>query len=376
MSRETRLLIATITVSAIVLLLLSRLRFPDRPPIAAAPVAPLERLAARATYDELAGIVARVERLIAPSLVVLRLAPREPSGPRVLDDVLAAPADRAMQHVAALRIDRTTAVAAVDVGSRILDVIGGAPGGQDVQIVAADPVRRIALVRVPATDADPAHHVTLTDLQTPTYVVVAEGTRAGLTFRPVFVGSSDRFADPRWPRPLLAVSSVALTSPGALIFSLEGQFLGFAIVEGGTLGIVGARDIVAAAEQLGAGAQRTPIDAGISVQPLTPALAAALGATAGVVVADVDARGPAAGVLLPADVVTVVDNAPVDSPDDFLVRLAQSAPGQSLALTVVRDGQARTVTMTLPGGAATAPARQAAALTLTAQRGGSLVETV
>lgn len=356
MSRETRLLILTLTVSAVVLLLLSRLRFPERAPIAASPVAPLERLAARATYDELAGIVARVERQVAPSLVLLRLTSRTDSSPRGLADLLSAGVSGAFSHVAALRLNDTTALAALDGNVRIVDMLHRAPGdeGAAVTLLAADPVRRLALVRVPRAGSTPPRHVTLTDLETPTYVVVVEGTRAGLTFRPLFVGSSDRFSDPRWARPLLAVSSVALASPGALVFSLEGQFLGIAAIESGTLAIAGARDVLATAAELSAGTRKGPVDPGVSVQPLTAALAAALQVSSGAVVADVEADGPAAGVLQPIDVITSVDGQPIQSPDDFLLRVAQAAPRQILTLSIVRAGQPQTVALTLTEAAAPA----------------------
>ena len=72
--RETRLLLATLAVSVAMLLLLARYRFPDEPgshqSVEPAP-APLERLAARATFDELASIMADLERRILPSLVTV-----------------------------------------------------------------------------------------------------------------------------------------------------------------------------------------------------------------------------------------------------------------------------------------------------------------
>ena len=382
-SRETRLLVVTITIAGVVLLLLSRMRFPEQPPIVAAPPAPLERLAARATYDELAGIVAGVERRIAPSLVVLRLAPETDGAPRTLTDALGPESPgEGVRHVPALRITPSTAIAAIGPGLRLVGIVGASADAADaasaaeVDIAAADPVRRLALVHVPPSGADALRHVTLSDLRTPTYVVVVEGTRAGLTSRPVFVGSSDRFDDPRWPSPLLAVSSVALTSQGALVFSLEGQFLGCAVVENGTLAIAAARDIVAAAEQLAQGTPGRPPDIGVSVQPLTPGLAAALGAAGGAVVAEVDDTGPAAGVLEPTDVVTAVDGRAVQSPDEVLLRIAQRAAGDRVSLSIVRAREPREVAIALPGAAALPPVA-AAGMRLQARRGaGSAVVSV
>jgi hypothetical protein len=355
-SREARLLLATITVSGIVLVLLSQFRFPERPPVVVASPAPLERLASRATYDELAAIVAGLERQIAPSLVVLRLAPQNAATPRQLADVIrSVPGDLAVRHVPALRVGNDTAVAALDPQARVLGIVGSDGTTPPAQLIAADSVRRIVLVRVPAAASTRPAEMALTMLRTPTYVVVVEGTRAGLTFRPVFVGSSDRFADPRWPRPLLAVSSAALVAPGALVFSLEGQFLGCAVVEAGTLAIADARDIVQSGEALTKGTPNRPIEAGLSVQPLTDALAAALGARHGVVIADVDRIGPAHGVLEPGDVVTAIADVPVESADDFLVRLAQQPPGAKVPLWIMRHGQPRSVTIDLASPAADLP---------------------
>jgi S1-C subfamily serine protease len=78
---------------------------------------------------------------------------------------------------------------------------------------------------------------------------------------------------------------------------------------------------------------------GIAVQPLTPDLAAALGTVSGVVVADVDAAGPASGVLRTADVVTALEGQPVTSADRFLLRLASRQAGETVAMTIVRGGQ-------------------------------------
>jgi hypothetical protein len=69
-SRETRLLVVTLIVSAGMLLLLARFRFPERP-AADLPVAPLERLASRATYDDLAGVLRSLDRQIANAVVAL-----------------------------------------------------------------------------------------------------------------------------------------------------------------------------------------------------------------------------------------------------------------------------------------------------------------
>lgn len=351
MTRETRLLLATIGVSAVVVLLLSTLRFPDSPRITEAPPAPLERLAASAAYEQLARSVERVSRRVSPDLFIVRSGTANGHASRSLSDVLSHPlAVDIGRHFPALRVADTRAVLATDLQS------GGASlddqSGRALRVVAVDTLRRVTLLDVPRASSAQVAPVTLSELQTPTYVVIAEGTAAGVAFRPVFVGSADRFSDPRWTRQLLAVSGTPLTSAGALVFSLEGQFIGAAVVQpNGTFAIAGAAEIISTASELGAGAGTPTLDTGIRVQSLTPALATALNAPQGVVVASVEPNGLAAGSLQPTDVITSIDGTPVSLPDDVLVRLAKMRSpainmnvvrgGVPLAVTLTRDGPAR-----------------------------------
>src|SRR5262245_14526219 len=110
--REMRLLLVTIAVSVGMLLLLARFRFPDeagRATVEPAP-APLERLAASATYDELATIIGNVERRIRPT--VLSLAVEGPSS---------------ITYVPAIRLTEDRAVAILPADRRLADVRGTTP---------------------------------------------------------------------------------------------------------------------------------------------------------------------------------------------------------------------------------------------------------
>jgi hypothetical protein len=171
MSREVRLLLVTIVVSAALLLLLARYRFPsaERPaqPVA---VAPLERLAARATFDELASIVADLEPAIGRAVVVLRVLPPPPrhaSSAEGLD---------LPRFVPALRIRDDVALAALQPGASILGVVGG-----DVSIVppviAEDRVRGLVTVRVPKRPAPTLSILSANQFgATARYVAAVEGT--------------------------------------------------------------------------------------------------------------------------------------------------------------------------------------------------------
>jgi serine protease Do len=339
LSRETRLLLATIAVSAVVVLILSTLRFPESPRLTEAPPAPLERLAASAAYDQLARVVDRVARRVRPDLLVVRASPGPTNEPRNLAGLLAQPlASDAARHYPALRIDNERAVLAADVPPDAVVLNGDTVASAGV--LSMDSVRQLTLLSVPPAETTSVSPLTLSELQTPTYVVVAEGTAAGVAFRPVFVGSADRFTDPRWARPLLAVSGTALTSAGALVFSLEGQFVGAAVVpQNGTFAIAGAAELLAAASELAGRQAVRPVDFGITVQTLTQTLGRALNASHGLVVVSVDPNGPAAGVLEPLDVIGRLGDIPLARPEDLLLRLARTPPDGSWQLLGIRNGK-------------------------------------
>lgn len=344
-SRESRLLLLTVGVCAVVLLGLARLRFPETPSIETSTRA-LERLAARASYEALAADIQRAESIIAPNVVVLRLAPQVETTPRNLWDALAGAQDPSgVRHVAALRTGEETAIAAMGGPARI-DGIVGASGDGTAAVLGVDVVRGWARFRVPVAGARLAEPRTFSSLPTSLYVVVVEATQAGVTLRPLFLGRGDRFNSVKWSRPLVPLGAATI-SPGALLFSLDGEFLGAAVIEGGAAAVVGARDLLEVVGRLTTGTQTTAADLGLHVQPLTPELAAATGTPRGVVVAEVDPRGAAGAVLRAGDVLTAVGDRPATSPDDVLVSIATGRPGQELPIAFVRAGEARTAIVAL-----------------------------
>ena len=216
-SRETRLLLIVILLSATVLLALSRLRFPNDAPgtaVQGASPLPLERLAASATYEELASIIAELDKRIAPSVTVAEV---EMNGVH--------------RFVPALRVRPDLLIAHVSGESRILSLVGRP---WPVQVVAYDPARQLVLLRVPQEGSvvvnlaphDPA-------LDRPRYVAAVEGTRGGAALRPVFIGRTALIPDDRYPQGLAVLGGVLQASPGSLIFGLDGSFVGLCIIEEG-----------------------------------------------------------------------------------------------------------------------------------------------
>jgi Do/DeqQ family serine protease len=99
---------------------------------------------------------------------------------------------------------------------------------------------------------------------------------------------------------------------------------------------------------------------GVTVQSVTPDIASSLGmpTARGALISSVSDGGPAAGAgLQRGDVVTAIDGAPVQNSNDLRNRIAGTAPGSPVRLTVLRDGKERTLSATL----AELPSAQSAA---------------
>ncbi|WP_158639101.1 Do family serine endopeptidase [Elioraea rosea] len=89
---------------------------------------------------------------------------------------------------------------------------------------------------------------------------------------------------------------------------------------------------------------------GVSMQPLDPELATALkaGAEKGVLVASVEAEGPAAKAGLKAgDVVTSVDGAAIATPRDLATAVGAAKPGAAMTLAIRREGEVKELRVTL-----------------------------
>jgi len=89
---------------------------------------------------------------------------------------------------------------------------------------------------------------------------------------------------------------------------------------------------------------------GIAVAPVPPEVrrALALPPQRGALVADVVSRSPAAAAgLVPGDVITALQDAPVQSPTDLTRRVARTPPGTRVTLAIVDENGERRATATL-----------------------------
>jgi len=334
-SRETHLLLVTIAVSVGVLLLLARFRFPDE--VANQPVesaaGPLDRLAARATFDELASIMADLERRIAPRVTILRIPSPDGLGP-----LLVAPR---------LTHDRAVALLGPD------EELGGAAGGGEPKLISRETAQGIVVMGVPAIDDGAVPIRQGISRAGPRYIGVMEGTAQGPVLRPVYVGRIDAFQDPRTGAQLFSLAALQHAVPrGAALFTLDGLFIGLVRDAGVNPVVIPAETLRAAAEGAQPDTAQQRGELGIEVDALSGALARATGAERGVVVVHVAPSGPAAGVVQSGDVIQTIDVTPVSTVAAFEELERSRTPAADVAITGVRRGSPLEVTVRAGDGSA------------------------
>ena len=324
-SRETRLLLVTIAISIAMLLVLARFRFPQRQPASFdAPAAPLERLAARATYDELATILRTLDETISDSVFAVRV------------DDSRTDAARHDGIVPAVRLPSGRIVALLGRGRRVLDVVGGG----EASAAAIDAARGVAVLNLPSTTA-PIAELRSSNVRpaAPGYLAAIEGTEAGPAVRPMYFGRVDSIHDPRWSVPLLRFSALQQLLPyGAVIFTLEGRLLGLGFPDGRDLLLIPAEVLEETAGRLATDGSVPMADLGVEVQSLDAPLAEASGTASGVIVNHVQAGGPGDGAVRVGDVVASVGQVATASVGAFQAAVAALHPGERATLQLIRGG--------------------------------------
>jgi hypothetical protein len=310
-SRETRLLLTAGLLAIAALWLLARVRFRDRPLPPSPLPAVLGQLTTGPKLDDVAAEVGEVRTRLAPWLVAVEWPPAGNGAP--------APSG----WMAALRYRESVAIGWLSPRSA-----SDAPA-----VVAVDRASGVALVRAAGQTPNSSLAAWVPrGPHEPRYLVATDVSAAGVSLRPAFIGSFDTVSSGLWPAPLWALAAGSDLSPGALLFTGNAEFVGMVIAHGGQRAIVPAATLLAEAGRLHEHPPGPAGVLGIGVQAATPVVAAAAGATSGVVVTSVDPAGAAKNRLNVGDVIEAVDRLPVAGLADWEVRMARLTAGQTVDL--------------------------------------------
>jgi hypothetical protein len=330
-SRETRLLITTALVAVTALWVLARIRFPDLPAAPTPVPTILPQLVATPSLDGVATEVAQLQAKLEPVFVSLN-----PGALTSTRNAAAGP------RVTAIRLRDDLAVT-------LMPVLPSPPRATGAALIALDPASGLAVVRVPAgsVSALPAPW-TPRRLDRPQFLMATTTIGQRTTLHPVFIALLEPMPTALWPSPLWSVPQSVNITPGSFLFTTIGDFVGMVIERGGRRAIVPAPVVLAEAERLVADLTPASGDVGIHVQSLTPDLAAATGAKAGVIVTSVDPGGVAGEHITTGDVLESVNGQPLRTAEEWRVRMARLRATELLSIRIRRAGQTREVHLQAP----------------------------
>lgn len=257
------------------------------------------------------------------------------------------------------------------------------------ELVGSDPGTDIAVLRVPADDLSGVPLGTSDRLLVGDYVVaVGNPFGIGQTVTLGIVSALGRSGiNPQGYEDFIQTdASINPGNSGGALITLDGRLVGIntAIVSrsGGNVGIGFAVPIDMARsviEQIVEYGEVRRGQLGVTVRDLTTDLAVALDVPMdrGAVVVDVLPGSAAEDTgLMPGDVVTAIDGAPVDGARDLRNRIGALRPGSTVAITVQRGSQADTFEVVLSKGKGAASPVPVAPGTTPPAFSGAVVETL
>ena len=226
------------------------------------------------------------------------------------------------------------------------------------KVVGKDSLSGIALIKV---DAGDFHYAKFADH--PPRVgdwVLSAGNALGLgaAITAGIVSAEQREVEPGSAQSFLQIdSAINQGYSGGPSFNTSGEVIGVNSFmfspSGGSTGVafaVPAETVKAVIAQLKGKGTVARGWMGVEAQPVTPDIAEGLGLknAAGVIVANVQNNGPAANAgLKSGDVITAADGRPVKNATELTRTIQAMAPGSSVELATVRQGQERKLSVSL-----------------------------
>jgi PDZ domain len=312
-------------MSIVALWVLARLRFPAQVSTPNPVPTLLTQLAPRSTFEDLAFSVSQLGPRLTPSLVPIDVQAPARAGfsPRRLT-------------LPALKIRADVAVALLTPGTLTRLGPGGLTTAEGQAEVRSDAASGLAVVRVSSESVSALEIWSPRNLQQARYVIAADVASDGASLRPAFVGSLRAVTSAAWSGSIWAAPAAADLAPGTFVFTTEGAWAGLVTEHQSRPAIVPGELVIRMADTLLNEVRGTPGRLGVTVQPLTAAIAAATGATTGVVVTWIDRRGPAFGLLAVTDIVEAINGNTIATPEHWRVHMARLRAGESLVLRVRR----------------------------------------
>ena len=325
-SRETRQLLTAALIALVALWIFARIRFPGQPPTTNAIPSLLSQFA-EPRFANLAGEIAELQTRIGSSWLPVPVSAGDEG------------TEGGSRNLTAMRLENDTAVTLLRAGDRLLN---------QVDLVASDPATGLAIVRAQGVSAAvDVPRWSAAALDSPRYLMATVGTPSGVSLRPALVGSLHETHSAAWPGAIWSVPDGTDLAPSSFVFTTAGELAGLVVREPIGLAIVPWETVLGEAGRIRNQAASQPADMGIEVGSMTPALARATGATAGVIVAWVDSRGPSARQVSVGDVIESLNAQPVSHIRDWEVASSRLSDGVA-TLGIRRRGKPMDVSVTLP----------------------------
>lgn len=249
------------------------------------------------------------------------------------------------------------------------DAIKATVNGQeyDAQLVGSDASSDIAVIKVEASDLTPVEIGSSSDLQVGEWVMslgspfglensVSEGIVSALQ-RSTTMQDETTGETVIYPNMIQTDATINPGNSGGALVDADGKLIGINSMiqsaSGSSSGVGFAIPVdyaMSLAQQIIEGKTPTHAQLGVSMAQIDAQMARYYGlpTDAGVYVANVyDGTGAADGGLQRGDIITAFDGQSVTSPSDLQLMVRQKNPGDTVEVTVNRDGQEQTLSVTL-----------------------------
>ena len=337
----------------------SALRPHETTPLVVTAEAPAPKPADAGPID-FAAVAARVNPVVVNVDAAVRADSRSRSGPRWRRDIADDPGAPREGSGSGFFIDSSgyllTNFHVIDGADRLTVTLGDGRSFR-AELAGVDPAIDIALLKIPATEHLPVAVLGNSDSLRPGQWVCAIGNPLGYVHS-VTVGVISflgrKLFDPSLDAYIQTDAAISLGNSGGPLIDAQGHVVGITTAISAQAANIGfaipINQVIPVLQQLRERGRVSRASLGVGLTAMTPALGAALGVPAerGAVVQDVTPETPAERAGLRAyDVIVSVDDVPVRTDDELIRIIAARVPGTVVKLGLLREAEARSLSMKL-----------------------------